>query len=168
MIMGLTCLTCLLLYLFNAGLPVIAQSPVNPEPDYPAANAVTGTAVAERTATPTATVVSEATAGIQLTASPSPTPTLTETPVMPEGLTKDGYAEVSGTEGAGVSMRAGPGTNNVRLSIVAEAGTVLILDGPRADENQEAYVWWFVRDLEGHEGWVVEDFLEPALPPNSP
>jgi serine/threonine-protein kinase len=178
-IMALTFLVCLSLYLFNVGRSVIAQSPVKPEPDLPTAegpletpstatNGVTVTAeVIESNPTATATVVSEATADTLLTASPILTPTLTETPVGPEALVKGGYAKVIGTEGAGVSMRTGPGTNNARLSIVAEAGTVLILDGPRTDENQEAYVWWFVRDLGGNEGWVVEDFLEPALPPTS-
>jgi hypothetical protein len=104
-----------------------------------------------------------------VTLEPTPTTPPTETPVptVPEALAKDVYAKVVGTEAAGVSMRAGPGTNNARTFVVPEEGVVLILDGPRADENQEDYVWWFVRDLGGNEGWVVQDFLEPTLPPNS-
>lgn len=97
----------------------------------------------------------------------TPIPTETPVPVVPEALAKDVYAKVIGTGAAGVSMRAGPGTNNARLGVVLDDGIVLILDGPRADENQEDYVWWFIRDLEGNEGWVVQDFLEPTLPPTT-
>jgi hypothetical protein len=85
---------------------------------------------------------------------------------VPAGLAPDVYAKVINTGGAGVSMRAGPGTNNARLNVAAEGAIVLILDGPRADDNQEDFVWWFIRDPEGNEGWTVEDYLEPSLPPD--
>lgn len=104
---------------------------------------------------------------VTLEPTPTPIPTETPVPVVPEALAKDVYAKVINTEGAGVSMRAGPGTNNARLTVVPEAGIVIILEGPREDENQEDYVWWFVRDLSGNEGWMVTDFLEPTLPPTS-
>jgi hypothetical protein len=26
-------------------------------------------------------------------------------------------------------------------------------------------VWWFVRAEDGVEGWTVQDFMEPSLPP---
>jgi hypothetical protein len=64
-------------------------------------------------------------------------------------------------------MRAGPGTNNSRLTVAPEESVVVILDGPRADENQQDFVWWYVRDEDGNEGWVVQEFLEPTLPPGS-
>ena len=64
-----------------------------------------------------------------------------------------------------LNMRAGPGTNNARLNVATEEGVLFILDGPTADENQEDYVWWYVRDEDENEGWVVQDFLEPSLPP---
>jgi hypothetical protein len=104
---------------------------------------------------------------VTLEPTPTPIPTETPVPVVPEALAKDVYAKVINTDGAGVSMRAGPGTNNARLTVVPDQGVVLIIDGPREDENQEDYVWWFVRDLSGNEGWVVKDFLEPTLPPTS-
>ena len=95
----------------------------------------------------------------------TPVPTATPVPTVPAGLAPDVYAKVINTGGAGVSMRAGPGTNNARLNVAAEGAIVLILDGPRADDNQEDFVWWFIRDPEGNEGWTVEDYLEPSLPP---
>jgi hypothetical protein len=96
----------------------------------------------------------------------TPTPTVTPIPTVPAALAKGVYAKIVGTEGAGASMRAGPGTNNSRLDIAAEGSTVLILNDPKADENKEAYTWWYVRNLGNNtEGWVVQDYLEPTLPP---
>ena len=66
-----------------------------------------------------------------------------------------------------LSLRAGPGTNNARLNVAAEGSIILILDGPRADENGQTYVWWFIRDETNNEGWVVQDFLVPSLPPGT-
>lgn len=79
----------------------------------------------------------------------------------------DGYVKVVGTDGVGLSMRAGPGRNNARLGVAEEGDDfrILVLDGPRDDENQEDYVWWFVRAPDGTEGWVVEDFLVPTDAP---
>jgi hypothetical protein len=95
----------------------------------------------------------------------TPPPTATPVPTVPEALAPDVYAKVINTEGAGVSMRAGPGTNNARQFVGAEGSIVLILDGPKADENQQDYVWWFIRNDANEEGWAVQDFLEPSLPP---
>lgn len=104
-----------------------------------------------------------------VTLEPTPTPLPTDTPVpsLPDALVPGVYAKVVGTGSAGVSMRAGPGTNNGRLNVAAENSIVLILDGPRADENQQEYVWWYIRDEDNNEGWVVQDFLEPSLPPEA-
>lgn len=95
----------------------------------------------------------------------TPSPTATPVPTVPAGLAPAVYAKVVGTSGAGVSLRAGPGTNNSRLNVAPEESVVFVVDGPRADENQAEYVWWFVRDADGNEGWAVQDFLEPTLPP---
>jgi hypothetical protein len=97
----------------------------------------------------------------------TPTPTATPVPTVPAALAPNVYAKVIGTEAAGLSLRAGPGTNNARLFVAQDGTIVLVLDGPKADENQEDYVWWYIRDPDGNEGWVVQDFLEPSLPPDS-
>jgi hypothetical protein len=95
----------------------------------------------------------------------TPPPTITPVPTVPGALGKDVYARVINTEGAGLSMRAGPGTNNARVSVAPDDDIVLILDGPRADENQQDFIWWYIRSSDGQEGWAVENFLEPSLPP---
>jgi hypothetical protein len=102
-----------------------------------------------------------------VTLAPTPTPPPTETPVptVPTELAPGVYAQVIGTEGAGLSLRAGPGTNNARLAVAPDDSLVLILEGPKDDENLEDYTWWFVRDSQGVEGWVVQAFLKPSLPP---
>ncbi|MCB9076839.1 MAG: SH3 domain-containing protein [Anaerolineaceae bacterium] len=119
------------------------------------AEAAPGQAVASPTIPPVVTLEPTAT----------PPPTATPVPTLPAALAPDVYAKVIGTDGAGVSMRSGPGTNNARLTVANEDSIVLILKGPEADENQEDFVWWYIRDEDQNEGWVVQDFLEPSLPP---
>ncbi len=125
-------------------------------PTQPVANATQSSA-----ATPTIPPI--------VTLEPTPTPTVTSTPVpvAPTQLAAGVYARIINTDGNGVSMRAGPGTNNARLGVAAEDSRVLILDGPREDENQGEYTWWFVRAEDDIEGWAAQDFMEPSLPPET-
>ncbi len=104
-----------------------------------------------------------------VTLEPTPTvpATVTPPPTLPVALEVGVYAQIVNTEGAGVSMRSGPGTNNARLVVAPEASIVLLLDGPKADENLGEYVWWYIRDADGNEGWTVQDFLIPSLPPET-
>ena len=97
----------------------------------------------------------------------TPIPSATPIPTAPNELAKGVYAQVIGTEGAGVSLRSGPGTNNARLDVASEESVVLILDGPKADENGEDIVWWFVRGPNGTEGWAAQNFLKPTLTPGT-
>lgn len=102
---------------------------------------------------------------------PTPTtiPTLTPIPtpdvaVPPEEVKPGFYASVANTEGFGVTIRGGPSTNNVALT-VAEEGTVLfVIDGP-AEGN--SFLWWKVRLEDGTEGWAAAEFLAPAAAPES-
>jgi len=98
---------------------------------------------------------------------PTPIPTFTPIPtpdaaVAPPEITSGFYASVANTDGLGVTVRGGPSTRNIAL-LVAEEGTVLlILAGPEDGDN---FAWWQVRLLDGTEGWVVTDYLEPAAAP---
>lgn len=107
---------------------------------------------------------------VTLEPTPTPTPTETPIPVAPDELAPGVYAQVTGTDGYGASVRAGPGTNNARVGrqILPEESIVLVMEGPREDENNEGYTWWYVRDINDSEdmaGWVVQDYLIPTLPP---
>jgi hypothetical protein len=110
-------------------------------------------------------------------ATPPPTaevvqPTDTPEPVAPSDIQVGGYVQIINTEGAGLSLRAGPGTNNARL-VVAEADSILpVIGGPSDDEGGElddsgnVHQWWYLRNTDGTEGWGRSDFLTPSLPPD--
>jgi hypothetical protein len=98
-------------------------------------------------------------------------PTDTPVPAPPTDIVVGGYVQIINTDGAGLSLRAGPGTNNARL-VVADADSILpVIGGPNDDEQGETddggvvYKWWFLRHADGTEGWGRADFLSPSPPP---
>jgi uncharacterized protein YraI len=102
---------------------------------------------------------------------PTPTtvPTLTPIPtpdvaVAPAEVTIGFYAEVANTEGFGVTIRGGPSTNNVAMTVAEEGAVLLTLDGP---EEGNGYLWWKVRLADGTEGWAASDFLAPSVAPEN-
>lgn len=97
-----------------------------------------------------------------------PTPTPTEVPVptptaSPE-IAIGRYVRVSGTEGAGVSLRQEPDVNSLRLGIGQEGEIFIVVNGPRAAGG---YTWWQVRDPadETRQGWAVGNYLQPIERP---
>ena len=91
-------------------------------------------------------------------------PATTDAPVegeptsVPAGVMAIGIeVTVTGTGGAGVSLRAGPGTDNARLAIGQDGDVLEIIGGP---EEEADYIWWLVRTADGTEAWVVEDYLQ--------
>jgi len=100
---------------------------------------------------------------------PTPIPTLTPVPTRdltspPDEVTVGYYAEVSGTGEAGLTIRGGPSTDNVRIQRATEGALMLVIGGP---EEGGDYTWWEVRLLDGTEGWVAEDFLAPVAAPGT-
>jgi hypothetical protein len=98
---------------------------------------------------------------------PTPIPTFTpiptpDTAVAPEAITPGFYASVANTDGLGLTVRGGPSTRNVVVTVAEEGTKVFILDGPQEAEN---FTWWQLRLDNGLEGWAVADFLEPAAEP---
>lgn len=98
---------------------------------------------------------------------PTPIPTLTPAPTRdrteaPEVITIDYYVSVTGTDGAGLSVRGGPSTDNVRLERVEDGTVMLVLDGP---VENEGFVWWKLQLSTGVEGWAVDTYLVPAASP---
>ena len=99
---------------------------------------------------------------------PTPIPTLTPAPTRdlsnpPSEIAVGYYAAVSGTGTAGLTVRGGPSTNNVRLLRAAEGTLMLVINGP---EEGGEFVWWQVRLLDGTEGWVAGEYLAPAAAPD--
>ncbi len=130
-------------------------------------------------ATPTAEEVArETTTAVPAIPTSTPPPTAmvveatdTSEPVAPSEIEVGGYVQIVNTDGVGLSLRAGPGTNNARI-VVADAELILpVIGGPNDDEQGETdesgavYIWWFLRNSDGTEGWGRADFLAPSLPP---
>lgn len=95
----------------------------------------------------------------------APTATTAATPdfsVAPAELTVGYYARVGETGGVGVTLRNGPSTRNLPVTVAAEGSTLLVLDGPTAGGD---YQWWQVRMPNGTEGWAAGDFLVPSAAP---
>jgi hypothetical protein len=117
---------------------------------------------------------------IRLTAPPVPTatvavfvppptaaPTATSVPtpdvsVAPPEVTAGYYATVVETGGVGVTVRNGPSTANIPVTVAGENSVVQVIEGPTPGG---VYQWWRVRLPDGTEGWVAGDFLAPAAAP---
>jgi hypothetical protein len=93
------------------------------------------------------------------TLTPPPTPDLS---IAPEAITVGYYAAVANTENIGVSLRGGPSTDNLRLSLIPEGTLLLVSGGPTEGSG---LIWWQVKTEDGTEGWVAGDFLVPASAP---
>ncbi len=98
---------------------------------------------------------------------PTPIPTFTPPPtpdlsIAPQALTVGYYARVANTDNIGVSLRAGPSTDNLRLLLVPEGEYLMIIGGP---EEGNGFIWWQGQLDDGTEGWVAGDFLIPSAQP---
>jgi len=95
---------------------------------------------------------------------PTPTETAAPTPAPSPDIAVGQTVQVSGTGGAGVSMREEPDVNSPRLDVAREGVVFLVVDGPR---QIGGYVWWRIRDLEdeARQGWVVGNYVRPVEQP---
>lgn len=110
------------------------------------------------TATPT-------TPSLPTLAPPTDTP-LRPTPTAPLQIAIGAWVQVVDSGEAGLSFRAGPGLENVRLKILNDGVRLKVLDGPRESDGHN---WWRLEEyLDGQPGvigWAVEQFLEPTSAP---
>lgn len=149
--------------------PVVVESPVAGGAETPAVALETAVPTEELQLVPTFTPTTPPT---PTPIPPTPTPLLpTPTPTLPTEIRVGGYVRIVNTEGAGLSLRAGPARSTARLVVAAENTVLPVLDGPRDDQDGEKdaagalYQWWYLRNTDGSEGWGRADFLEPAPPP---
>src|SRR4030042_6320775 len=105
---------------------------------------------------------------ITTTTKPTFTPTWTRTPVESDKLVNCpgaqdillklvDWAMVSLNPPLPNKVRSQPGSNSELIGQVQPGENVLVVDGPRCADN---YTWWFIRSLEGLEGWTVEGDTE--------
>jgi hypothetical protein len=80
---------------------------------------------------------------------PSPTPT---------GLSVGNYAQITGTEGQGLRIRAAPGLDGDFVFLGYDSEVFLVKDGP---QTVDGYVWWYLVAPydETRAGWAASDFL---------
>ncbi|NLV73475.1 MAG: SH3 domain-containing protein [Chloroflexi bacterium] len=92
----------------------------------------------------------------------TPTPEGASTPEVqptaaPAQLAIGAKAKVVNTGGAGLNMRAGPGTSQTRVKTLADGALVDVVGGPQAGDG---FTWYQVKDASGTVGWVVDEFLQ--------
>lgn len=107
---------------------------------------------------------------------PGPTSTLvptravfTPTPTHPpsiEGIYVTGYVQITGTEGAGLRLRAGPGTTNPSRLLGMEDEVFQVKDGPQTADD---FTWWYIESPydPDRSGWAASKFLKVVNPPDS-
>jgi len=134
-------------FLFREPLPLAVEGPEIIRLTAPAGGPATATAPL-----PTATNVP--------TLTPPPTPDIS---IAPAAITVGYYAAVANTDNVGVSLRGGPSTDNIRLLLIDEGTSILVIGGP---EEGSGLIWWHVRAEDGTEGWVAGDFLIPVGAPS--
>lgn len=106
---------------------------------------------------------------------PSPTPTKpkvaeTATPTTPpsiEGIYVGSYVQISGTEGAGLRLRSGPGTNNPLLFLGMDSEVFKVIEGPKSSDG---FTWWHLEAPydPSRSGWAASKYLKVVSPTPTP
>jgi hypothetical protein len=101
------------------------------------------------------------------TETPEPQPTVLASPTptslffLPDGVIGVGaYVKVTGTDGAGLRMRAEPGLSGTVNFTALDAEVFLVKDGP---VDADGYTWWYLEAPydQSRNGWSAGDFLMP-------
>jgi hypothetical protein len=89
------------------------------------------------------------------------TPTATSIFFLPEGVIGVGaYVQVTGTDGAGLRMRAEPGLSGTINFTALDSEVFLVIDGP---VDADGYSWWHLEAPydKTRNGWSAGNFLIP-------
>lgn len=96
------------------------------------------------------------------TATPNVTPTATIDPFAPSptptGLAVGTYAQITGTDGQGLRIRAEPGLTGNPVFLGLDSEMFIVQDGPR---EADGYVWWYIVAPydDARAGWAAANFL---------
>jgi hypothetical protein len=96
--------------------------------------------------------------GVAPTFTPSPLPpTATPTP-LPGAIGLGAFVQISGTEGQGLRLRAGPGLGNDQLFLGYDSEVYQVVDGP---VDADGHTWWKLTAPYDatRTGWAVQDYL---------
>lgn len=113
----------------------------------------------------------------QLTIIAAPTPTSTRPPVVETntptaapvvgGISVGNYVQITGTDGAGLRLRAGPGTSQAMRFVGMDSELFLVKDGPTDADN---FTWWFLEAPYDptRSGWAASKYLTVVASPPTP
>ena len=92
---------------------------------------------------------------------PSPTPTH---PVSVGGITVGDYVKITGTEGAGLRLRSGPGTAKSLNFVGMDEEVFQVKDGPT---DADGFTWWYLQAPydPGRSGWAASQYLTVVQSP---
>ncbi len=83
---------------------------------------------------------------------------------LPSQIVLGDQITISGTDGAGVAIRQGPGVSYAFFPefVGRDGEPFLVEDGPRQNDG---YTWWLISDPNNPDrfGWAVEDFMFKEL-----
>lgn len=114
-----------------------------------------------------------------LTIIPAPTPTATRPPVIATptvtaapvigGISVGSYVQISGTEGAGLRLRAAAGTAHAMRFVGMDSEVFLVKQGP---QEADGFTWWFLEAPydPSRSGWAASNYLTvvEAVPSPTP
>jgi hypothetical protein len=91
------------------------------------------------------------------TSTPDPNQQTTPTPA-PGSIYVGGYAQITGTGGDGLRLRAAPGLNAEPLFLGYDSEVFQVEDGP---QQADGYTWWYLVALydKSRAGWAAANFL---------
>lgn len=102
---------------------------------------------------------------------PSPTvsptvPLFTSTPtaVSIGGVTIGSYVQITGTQGEGLRLRAGPGTDNAMRFVGMDDEVFRVKDGPK---SADGFSWWYLEAPydPSRSGWAASKYFKVVSGP---
>ena len=74
------------------------------------------------------------------------------------------YIQITGTEGVGLRLRAGPGLSTELLFLGEDSEVFQVKDGPK---EADGYTWWYIVAPydDSRAGWAAANFLTVVPPP---
>lgn len=124
---------------------------------------------------PPAAPQNNAVAQLTVIPAPSATPTKprvfatntpTQVPVV-GGISVGSYVQITGTEGAGLRLREGPGTGQKMRFVGMDSEVFQVKDGPK---DADGYTWWYLEAPydPSRTGWAAANYLQSVESPPTP
>lgn len=110
------------------------------------------------------TVIPAPTSTLQPLPGADATGTATPSSIVVNGISVGTYVQIVNTEGAGLRLRTGPGTNAEPRFLGRESEVFEVRDGPR---DADGYTWWYLVTPmdESRSGWAAGDWLSVVSQP---